>query len=186
MGSISTYVIRLNCLCTCSLNFLSIVRLALQVTVTMLSEEYQMTKHYDPGDRVIVKYKDQRGEVVSPKDNFLQREYIVKLDETGTEESILERDLELENLSQSEIDSEVKKLKNLIKETSDKISDKVAKELPQHLDHLQNALKTKDKQESENEYTYIAKEMKRVLDSKLLAENTSLKKLQHYWKKFPQ
>ncbi|HEY9799303.1 MAG TPA: hypothetical protein V6D25_03015 [Leptolyngbyaceae cyanobacterium] len=145
-----------------------------------------MTKHYKSGDRVIVKSKDKRGEVVSPKDNFWQHEYIVKLDETGTQEPILERNLEAENLSQSEIDSEIKKLKNLIKETSDKISDKVAKELPQHLDHLQNALKTKDKQESENEYTYIAKEMKRVLDSQLLAENTSLKKLQHCWRNFPQ
>jgi len=145
-----------------------------------------MTKHYKSGDRVIVKYNNKRGEVVSPKDNTWQHEYFVKLDGESTQEPILERDLEPENLSQSEIDSEIKKLKNLIKETSDKISDKVAKELPQHLDHLQNALKTKDKQESENEYTYIAKEMKRVFDSKLLAENTSLKKLQHYWRNFSQ
>ncbi|MHC5719418.1 MAG: hypothetical protein ACYTX0_47065, partial [Nostoc sp.] len=143
-----------------------------------------MSKDYKPGDRVIAsteKSKDKRGVVIGPKDNSFQFGYTVKLDEQGTEEDIPERDLEAEYLSLSEIDTEITKLKKLVKEEADKISkkavkDKVVKELPEHLTYLQNALESKDKSESENEFTYISKEMKRAFDSKIVEENISWKK----------
>ncbi|MEH2235183.1 hypothetical protein [Nostoc sp.] len=153
-----------------------------------------MSKNFKRDDRVIVstgKFKDKRGKVIDPEILGTQHGYSVKLDEKGTEkQDILERDLEAENLSQSEIDTEITKLKELVKEEADKISnkvvkDKVVKELPEHLTYLQKALKpeNKSKSESENEYKYISKEMKRVFDSELVEENISLKKLENCWKK---
>ncbi|AVH68417.1 hypothetical protein [Nostoc sp. 'Peltigera membranacea cyanobiont' N6] len=146
-----------------------------------------MSKDYKPGDRVIAsteKSKDKRGEVIRSKDTALQRGYTVKLDEQGTEEDILEMDLEAEHLSPSEIGTEITKLKKLVEEEADKISNKVVKELPEHLTYLQNALvESRDKSESENEFTYISKEMKRAFGSNLVEENISLKKLKYSWEK---
>lgn len=149
-----------------------------------------MSKNYQPGDRVIEKFQGRSGELIKPKDNTLftlRHAYIVRLDEQGTEEEILEKDLEVEHLTRSEIDTETTKLKNLVKEEANKISDKIAgkivKELPEHLSYLQKALDSQEKSESENEYTYIEKEMERAFNSKLVEKNISLKKLKHCWKK---
>lgn len=137
---------------------------------------------YKSGDRVI--YQDQRGEVICRKSTEwgLQHGYTVKLDD-GTEQDIPERDLEAENLSPHEIDTEITKLKSLVKEEASKISKKIEKEIPEHLTYLQNALKSKDQSESENEYTYILREMERAFNTKLAEENISFKKLKHCWKK---
>ncbi|MDF5735410.1 MULTISPECIES: hypothetical protein [unclassified Nostoc] len=145
-----------------------------------------MSKNYKPGDRVIAstgKFKDKGGEVICSEVIGSQWAYIVKLDEQVTKEEILERDLEAEYLKLFEIDTEITKLKKLVNEKADKISDKVVKELPEHLTYLQKALESKEKLESENEYTYISKEMERVFGSELVQKNISLKKLEHCWKK---
>ncbi|MEH2004421.1 KOW motif domain-containing protein [Nostoc sp.] len=147
-----------------------------------------MSKDYKQDDRVIVstgKFKGKRGKVVRSKPIFSQWVCVVKLDEQDTDEEILEKDLEAENiLDLCEISTEITNIKKLVNEKADKISDKVVKELPEHLTYLQKALESKEKLESENEYTYISKEMERVFGSKLVQKNLSLEKLKHYWEKF--
>ncbi|BAY35728.1 hypothetical protein NIES2111_00440 [Nostoc sp. NIES-2111] len=146
-----------------------------------------MSENYLQGNRVIAfqgKFQGKSGEVIrSEYSNPFQHGYIVKLDEEGIEEYILEMDLQTENLKPDDIDVEITELQKLINQEADKISGKVKKELTEHLSHLQNALKSQDKLESDSEYTYISKEMKRVFQDKSIKENVSLKKIKHYWEK---
>jgi hypothetical protein len=136
------------------------------------------------GDRVVGfrgEYRGKSGEVIKEKNIELemQRGYIVKLDQNSTIVSIPKRDLEVENLSPYEIDTEIAKLKKQVEEVAFQMPKKVVKEIPEHLTYLQEALKSKNKLESRNEYNYISEELTRSINIDFVAKNISFKKLKH-------
>ncbi|MEA5626895.1 hypothetical protein [Nostoc sp. UHCC 0251] len=146
---------------------------------------------YSKGNRVFAfegEYKGKSGEVIDYQNiEFgMQKGCIVKLDEDSSTVCIPERDLEVENLNLEDINIEITNLKTQLKELAHQIPEKIAKEIPEHLAYLQEALKSKSKSEFLNEYHYISKELERTVNPDFVDSNISLKKLQHHGKNLPE
>ncbi|MBD6619717.1 hypothetical protein FNW02_28850 [Komarekiella sp. 'clone 1'] len=142
-----------------------------------------MSEHFK-GDRVFAfrgEYQGKSGEAIGYQNTDFQTQKgcLVKLDENASTVCIPERDLEAENLSPQEIDTEITKLKKQVESIAHQMPKKIVKEIPEHLTYLQQALKSKNQSESRNEYHYISEELARVINPDFVSKNISLKKIQH-------
>jgi hypothetical protein len=136
------------------------------------------------GNRVFAftgEYQGKSGEVIGYQnvDFQTQQGCLVKLDENGSTVCIPERDLNVENLSPQEIDTEITKLKKQVEAMVHQIPQKLLKEIPEHLTYLQAAINSKNQAESRNEYQYISGELARAINPDFVSNNVSLKKLKY-------
>lgn len=139
-------------------------------------------------NRVVVtdgEYRGQHGKILDDITGWnLQRHYQIKLDEGMTVE-ITDPSLQLENLTQNEVNAEVANLKYQINEVASQLPDHMGKQLPNHLEYLQDALISKNQSRFSNEYIYITRELARAVEGKYVTQQwcetikIGLEKLKH-------
>ncbi|MEH1967640.1 hypothetical protein [Nostoc sp.] len=144
---------------------------------------------YHTNSRVVVKdgtYRDQHGKVTKDITGILdlQKRYEIKLDEGITVE-LTGSSLQLENLTQNQINHEVVNLKNQVSQIASKLPEKMGTELPNHLGYLHDALISRNQSRFSTEYSYITGELARAFEGKYVTQQwyettkIGLEKLKH-------
>jgi len=139
-------------------------------------------------NRVVVnggEYRGQHGKVLDDITGWnLQRHYQIKLD-GGITVNLTGSSLELENLTQNEVNDEVVNLKNQVSQIASKLPEKMGTELPNHLGYLHDALISGNQSRFSTEYSYITGELVRAVEGKYVTQQwcetikIGLEKLKH-------
>jgi hypothetical protein len=139
-------------------------------------------------NRVVVTHGEHRGQHGKVLDDItgwnLQRQYQIKLD-GGATVTVAGSDLQRENLTQNEVNTEVANLKRQISEVASQLPQQMGSELPNHIDFLHKALASKNQSSFNSEYSYITNELSRALNGKSVTQqwsetfNVGLEKLKH-------
>jgi len=124
---------------------------------------------YDIGDRVIVN-KTLSGEIINDTTCLhLTKHYDVNLD-TGEIINIDAFYLELEYLTQKDINTKINNLLDEIKKQTFQFQDDMGKKLPEHLNLLKKAVESKDKMNFDSESQYILSKLKIAFKTKSITE----------------
>ena len=123
------------------------------------------------GERVVVlqgEYRNQHGKINSEMlVGLTHNKYRVSLD-NGDNSEFYEFDIKHEDLSKDEISTVMKNIAKEVNQVSSKLPGEMKTELPNHIGYLRDALLSEDKSRAEIEYNYVASNLKKLSEQKVL------------------